>query len=57
MHLRKFVFVGFESAVCNSVDLVDDIYESDTSEGLRETDANTKLCKGIDLVDYADVEE
>lgn len=52
-----YAFVGSESAVCNSADLVDDIYESDTSEGLRETDANTHLCNGIDYVDYEDLEE
>ena len=51
-----YVLVGFESAVCNSVDLVDEIYERDTSEGLRETDANTNLCNGFDYVDYEDVE-
>ena len=52
-----YVFVGYKSAVCSSVDLVTDIYESDTSEGLRETDANTDLCNGFDYVDYEDVEE
>ena len=52
-----YVLVGVESAVCNSLDLVDDIYENDASEGLLETDASTNLCNGFDYVDYEDVEE
>jgi len=52
-----YVLVGVERAVCNSLDLVDDIYESDISEGLRETDAINDFCNGFDYVDYEDVEE
>jgi len=52
-----FMFVGFESADCRSVDLVGDIHESGSSEGLRATDAKIDVCTENDSVDYADVEE
>ena len=52
-----FMFVGFESADCRSVDLVGEIYKSGTSEGLRATDAKPNSCFELDYVDYADVEE
>lgn len=52
-----YMLLGVESSVCISVALVDDIYNDDAAEGLRQTDASNDICSGFDYVDYADVEE
>jgi hypothetical protein len=54
---RIYLLVGIESSVCISVALIDEIYNDDAAEGLRQTDASNDICSGFDYVDYADVEE
>ena len=48
---------NYESTVCSSVDLINDIYADDFADGLVETDAVTNLCTGVEYVDYEDVNE
>ena len=52
-----YFLLGFESSICSSIDLVDEIYKDNASDGLSETDAKTNVCTSFDYVDYADVEE
>jgi hypothetical protein len=52
-----YMLLGVESSVCISVALVDEIYNDDAAEGLRQTDASNDICSGFDYVIYSDVEK
>lgn len=57
-----YSLIGFANSVCNSIDLVDEIYNNDAADGLRETDGKPGICSASPLIennyiDYADVEE
>ena len=52
-----YALIDFDSAVCASVSAVDDVYESEAADGLKDTLATTQVYDGVEYVDYADVEK
>ena len=52
-----YFLVGFESSVCASLDLVDQVHDQDYADGLGDTEGKTNICDKNENVDYSDVEE